>query len=151
MERTSSWAATSSTCSTLSEAGNLEAGDPDKLEEIDAIRQRVEAESAASEEEILGLGGLYVLGTERHEARRIDNQLGGQPAARATSARAATCPAGSPDADLLSRLGRERDERLGMSEGQPSSRGWSPVRWRAQKKVEDELRDPQEPPRVATR
>ncbi|MFE4835583.1 preprotein translocase subunit SecA [Arthrobacter sp. NPDC056691] len=29
-------------------------------------------------EEVLGLGGLYVLGTERHESRRIDNQLRGR-------------------------------------------------------------------------
>ena len=32
------------------------------------------------------LGGLYVLGTERHESRRIDNQLRGRPAVRATRA-----------------------------------------------------------------
>src|SRR5439155_21073633 len=29
-------------------------------------------------EGVVGLGGLYVLGTERHEARRIDNQLRGR-------------------------------------------------------------------------
>jgi preprotein translocase subunit SecA len=33
---------------------------------------------AAEHEEVLGLGGLYVLGTERHESRRIDNQLRGR-------------------------------------------------------------------------
>ncbi len=33
---------------------------------------------AAAEEEIKNLGGLFVLGTERHEARRIDNQLRGR-------------------------------------------------------------------------
>src|SRR5207244_3111248 len=32
----------------------------------------------AEGEEIKGLGGLYVLGTERHESRRIDNQLRGR-------------------------------------------------------------------------
>ena len=36
-------------------------------------------ESVASEhEEVIALGGLYVLGTERHESRRIDNQLRGR-------------------------------------------------------------------------
>lgn len=34
--------------------------------------------SKESEEEVKALGGLYVLGTERHEARRIDNQLRGR-------------------------------------------------------------------------
>ncbi|HVV77864.1 MAG TPA: preprotein translocase subunit SecA [Mycobacteriales bacterium] len=33
---------------------------------------------AAEHEEVVGLGGLYVLGTERHDARRIDNQLRGR-------------------------------------------------------------------------
>ena len=32
----------------------------------------------AGHEEVIGLGGLYVLGTERHESRRIDNQLRGR-------------------------------------------------------------------------
>ncbi|HKN97347.1 MAG TPA: preprotein translocase subunit SecA [Pseudonocardiaceae bacterium] len=35
-------------------------------------------ESKAEAEEVIELGGLYVLGTERHEARRIDNQLRGR-------------------------------------------------------------------------
>ena len=61
----------------LEEAG-LAAGDLDQLEEIDRIRKGVEKQSAEDEAEILGLGGLYVLGTERHEARRIDNQLRGR-------------------------------------------------------------------------
>lgn len=33
---------------------------------------------AAGHEEVISLGGLYVLGTERHESRRIDNQLRGR-------------------------------------------------------------------------
>ncbi len=37
-------------------------------------------------------GGLSVIGTERHESRRIDNQLRGRPAVRATPARpSSTC------------------------------------------------------------
>ena len=36
------------------------------------------AESRAEEQKVLELGGLYVLGTERHESRRIDNQLRGR-------------------------------------------------------------------------
>ena len=123
----------------LSEAG-LEAGDPEKLDEIDAIRSRVEAESAAAEEEILGLGGLYVLGTERHEARRIDNQLRGR------TGRQGNVGASRFYLSLQDPLMRifYRDwvvnamERLGMSEGQPIESGMVTRQVaRAQKKVED--------------
>ncbi|WP_455834836.1 preprotein translocase subunit SecA [Pseudarthrobacter siccitolerans] len=48
-----------------------EAAWPDALE---AAKQSVKDEH----EEVLNLGGLYVLGTERHESRRIDNQLRGR-------------------------------------------------------------------------
>ena len=40
--------------------------------------QRAEASVATEHEEVTSLGGLYVLGTERHESRRIDNQLRGR-------------------------------------------------------------------------
>ena len=39
---------------------------------------KAEASVAAEHEEVTELGGLYVLGTERHESRRIDNQLRGR-------------------------------------------------------------------------
>jgi preprotein translocase subunit SecA len=48
-----------------------EAAYPDTLE-------RFEKQVAAEHEEATDLGGLYVLGTERHESRRIDNQLRGR-------------------------------------------------------------------------
>ncbi len=40
--------------------------------------ERIKAQVAAEAEEVRELGGLYVLGTERHESRRIDNQLRGR-------------------------------------------------------------------------
>jgi preprotein translocase subunit SecA len=58
-------------------AGFEEGGD--ELE--DEVRRRTEAGRSdweADHEEIIELGGLYVLATERHEARRIDNQLRGR-------------------------------------------------------------------------
>ena len=61
----------------LDEAGLVE-GDVEKLAEIDVIRQQVHVRCGEDEQEVLELGGLYVLGTERHEARRIDNQLRGR-------------------------------------------------------------------------
>ena len=40
--------------------------------------ERIKAQVAAEHDEVKGLGGLYVVGTERHESRRIDNQLRGR-------------------------------------------------------------------------
>ena len=44
----------------------------------DAALERAEASVATEHSEVTELGGLYVLGTERHESRRIDNQLRGR-------------------------------------------------------------------------
>ena len=41
-------------------------------------RERIEGETAALKQQALAAGGLFVLGTERHESRRIDNQLRGR-------------------------------------------------------------------------
>jgi preprotein translocase subunit SecA len=53
---------------------DLVAGTP----EYDAKAEAVRAEIVTEKERVLGLGGLFVLGTERHESRRIDNQLRGR-------------------------------------------------------------------------
>ena len=39
---------------------------------------QVKAEAAEEAKDVIDVGGLYVLGTERHESRRIDNQLRGR-------------------------------------------------------------------------
>ena len=44
----------------------------------DAVVEEMKAQVAAEAEEVRAAGGLYVLGTERHESRRIDNQLRGR-------------------------------------------------------------------------
>ena len=46
--------------------------------EFEATLARFEAQCAAEREEVLEAGGLHILGTERHESRRIDNQLRGR-------------------------------------------------------------------------
>ena len=59
----------------------LAAKNEDKLDDIDFIKKkRQENEKTTIEErkQVLKLGGLYVIGTERHESRRIDNQLRGR-------------------------------------------------------------------------
>ena len=47
-------------------------------DEIKSLRKQIEADVAAKRAEALAAGGLYVLATERHESRRIDNQLRGR-------------------------------------------------------------------------
>ena len=50
-----------------------------KYEEAwDEVFEKVKSEVAIEAEKVLAVGGLYVLGTERHESRRIDNQLRGR-------------------------------------------------------------------------
>jgi preprotein translocase subunit SecA len=46
--------------------------------EFDAQAEKIRAEIVAEKQRVLDAGGLYVLGTERHESRRIDNQLRGR-------------------------------------------------------------------------
>jgi len=53
---------------------NPEASD----EEYQAVLEKFKAECAAEHDEVIKLGGLHILGTERHESRRIDNQLRGR-------------------------------------------------------------------------
>ncbi len=53
------------------------AGMPEGPEREAAIA-RIRAEVAAEKEQVKAAGGLFVLGTERHESRRIDNQLRGR-------------------------------------------------------------------------
>ena len=47
-------------------------------EEWDAVLKEFKAQTDQEHEEVVELGGLHILGTERHEARRIDNQLRGR-------------------------------------------------------------------------
>ncbi|MBN8807570.1 MAG: preprotein translocase subunit SecA [Sphingomonas sp.] len=64
--------------------GNLEFRVEDELAEMpegperDVAIERIKTEIAAEKQEVLAAGGLFVLGTERHESRRIDNQLRGR-------------------------------------------------------------------------
>ncbi|HZV18766.1 MAG TPA: preprotein translocase subunit SecA [Sphingobium sp.] len=64
--------------------GNLEfrvegeLGDMPEGPERDAAIERIRQEIAVEREKVLAAGGLFVLGTERHESRRIDNQLRGR-------------------------------------------------------------------------
>jgi preprotein translocase subunit SecA len=52
-------------------------GTPER-EEWDRLYQRFKDETAKEHDEVVELGGLHIFGTERHESRRIDNQLRGR-------------------------------------------------------------------------
>ncbi|HET7317134.1 MAG TPA: preprotein translocase subunit SecA [Sphingomicrobium sp.] len=58
----------------LDEHPDLVAGTP----EYEAQAEKIQAEIVEERKRVLEAGGLYVLGTERHESRRIDNQLRGR-------------------------------------------------------------------------
>ena len=64
--------------------GNIEFRIADELRDLaegserDAAIERIRAEVAAEKQKVLEAGGLCVIGTERHESRRIDNQLRGR-------------------------------------------------------------------------
>jgi preprotein translocase subunit SecA len=56
----------------------LQPGDPDYDERFQDVLPSIERRVAEDREKVLTAGGLYIVGTERHESRRIDNQLRGR-------------------------------------------------------------------------
>ncbi|MES2252254.1 MAG: preprotein translocase subunit SecA [Pseudomonadota bacterium] len=111
----------------------LEGSDRDRL--IEAIKRDVEAD----QQRVKDAGGLFVIGTERHESRRIDNQLRGRSGRQ-----------GDPGAsrfyisledDLMRIFGSQKLDvmlrKLGVEEGEAISHQWiNKALERAQQKVE---------------
>jgi preprotein translocase subunit SecA len=79
------------------------------------------AETEAEHDEVVAVGGLHILGTERHEARRIDNQLRGRAGRQGDPGSSRFYL--SLEDDLMRIFGGERIKglmlRLGMEEGVP--------------------------------
>jgi preprotein translocase subunit SecA len=79
----------------------------------------------AERDEVIALGGLHILGTERHEARRIDNQLRGRAGRQGDPGSSRFFL--SLEDDLMRIFGGERVKalmyRLGMTEGVPIESG----------------------------
>ncbi|MEI4232052.1 preprotein translocase subunit SecA [Roseovarius sp. D22-M7] len=103
------------------------------------IRARIEAEHADAEKAVIAAGGLFVLATERHESRRIDNQLRGRSGRQGDPGRSAFFL--SLEDDLMRIFGSERLEKvlgtLGMKEGEAIVHPWvNKSLERAQAKVE---------------
>jgi preprotein translocase subunit SecA len=101
----------------------------------DAIRAEVEAER----EQVRERGGLYIIGTERHESRRIDNQLRGRSGRQGDPGRSKFFL--SLEDDLMRRFGSERMDgllqKLGLQEGEAIIHPWiNKALAKAQQKVE---------------
>ena len=111
------------------------------IDEAERTRRAAEirAEVAADKEKVIAAGGLFILGTERHESRRIDNQLRGRSGRQ-----------GDPGAskfylslqdDLMRIFGSERMDailqRLGLERGEAIAHPWvNKALEKAQQKVE---------------
>ena len=114
--------------------------DPDEDPELFQDKLRKYRESCDRErEEVLAAGGLHILGTERHEARRIDNQLRGR-SGRQGDAGSSRFNLSLED-DLMRIFGSDRIQglmgRLGMEEGEPIEAGMvTKAIARAQRQVE---------------
>jgi preprotein translocase subunit SecA len=107
----------------------------ERTRRIDAIRQEVET----ARKQVLAAGGLHIIGTERHESRRIDNQLRGRSGRQ-----------GDPGAskfylsledDLMRIFGSDRMDgmlrKLGLKEGEAIVHPWiNKALEKAQQKVE---------------
>ncbi len=105
----------------------------------DEVRAKIEAEHAEEEQKVKDAGGLFVLATERHESRRIDNQLRGRSGRQGDPGRSAFFL--SLDDDLMRIFGSERLDKvlsgLGMKEGEAIVHPWvNKSLERAQAKVE---------------
>lgn len=100
------------------------AADPDA--HPDEIRARIEAEHADEKARVIAAGGLFVLGTERHESRRIDNQLRGRSGRQGDPGRSSFFL--SLEDDLMRIFGSERLDsvlsKLGMKEGEAIVHPW---------------------------
>ena len=104
------------------------------------IKKQIESETTINRDNVLKAGGLYIIGTERHEARRIDNQLRGRSGRQ-----------GDPGAskfflsledDLMRIFGSERLDsmlrKFGLEKGEAIVHPWiNKALEKAQRKVEE--------------
>ena len=116
------------------ELGDLAEG-TEKQEKVDVIRAEIETRK----QKALDAGGLYVIGTERHESRRIDNQLRGRSGRQGDPGHSKFFL--SLQDDLMRIFGSERMDsmlqKLGLEEGEAIIHPWiNKALEKAQQKVE---------------
>ena len=125
--------------------GNLEmrlADETAGIENPDALARKaneVRADVESKKAEALAAGGLYVIGTERHESRRIDNQLRGRSGRQGDPGRSKFYL--SLEDDLMRIFGTDRMDsmlqKLGLEEGEAIVHPWiNKALEKAQQKVE---------------
>ena len=124
--------------------GNVELRLQQELEGLtgakrDKRQAEIEAEIGELKKQALEAGGLCVIGTERHESRRIDNQLRGRSGRQGDPGR--SCFFLSLEDDLMRIFGTDRMDtmlkRLGLKEGESIVHPWiNKALERAQQKVE---------------
>ncbi|MDE3077503.1 MAG: preprotein translocase subunit SecA, partial [Chloroflexota bacterium] len=90
-----------------------------------ALLEKHRVQCAAEHEEVIGMGGLTIIGTERHESRRIDNQLRGRSGRQGDPGTSRFYV--SLDDELMRRFASERIAnlmgRLGMDDDTPIEHG----------------------------
>ncbi len=116
-----------------------ELGDMPEGPDRDAKKEKITADVAAKKQESLDAGGLYVIGTERHESRRIDNQLRGRTGRQGDPGRSKFYL--SLQDDLMRIFGSDRLDgmlqKLGLEEGEAIVHPWiNRALEKAQQKVE---------------
>ncbi|MHC4824864.1 MAG: preprotein translocase subunit SecA, partial [Planctomycetota bacterium] len=114
--------------------------DPEDTAAVETLQAELASAQQGEKEEVLGAGGLYVIGTERHESRRIDNQLRGRSGRQGDPGRSRFYL--SLDDPLMRRFYKDWVKnflaKAGMGGGEPvESKMVSNAIKKAQKKVED--------------
>lgn len=125
--------------------GNLEKRLKDALEGIDdineraAITEKIEEQYKKDQEAVVKSGGLFIIGTERHESRRIDNQLRGRAGRQGDPGRSKFYL--SLQDDLMRIFGGDKLDsmlqRIGLNENEAITHPWvNKAIEKAQKRVE---------------
>jgi preprotein translocase subunit SecA len=117
----------------------IELADMPKGPERDQRIEAIKAEIEANRQKVLAAGGLFVIGTERHESRRIDNQLRGRSGRQGDTGRSLFYL--SLEDDLMRIFGSERLNSMlkisGLKEGEAIVHPWiNKALEKAQQKVE---------------
>ncbi|TRZ95379.1 preprotein translocase subunit SecA [bacterium] len=104
----------------------LQPEDPDYAQEYRRLLDKYKKETEVEHDKVVELGGLHVLGTERHEARRIDNQLRGRSGRQGDPGSSRFYV--SLKDDLMRLFGSDRlvnlMDKLGLEEGQVIEHPW---------------------------
>ena len=108
-------------------------------ERFPEVLAKYQEQCKEEKEKVLALGGLFILGTERHESRRIDNQLRGRSGRQGDPGESEFYL--SLEDDLMRLFGSERVmvwmDRLKLPEGEPITHGMiNSAIEKAQKKIE---------------